>query len=221
MKKLFLILGLGVALAGCAAEPKPIAPLAPDFASLGKIYIDTQDMRILDRSYSVPKWSPYVGHDLQPKLADAVKRWADDRLQAVGMMGHTTLIIKDASVSRQLLPVSTELSGMFTREQAYKLVGHVEVTVDSQSPVNNMTGIATANAAHYVTLPEDPTANELQAAYNALVTKIMADLNVNLERAMRDHMPRFLVAAPQQQTGDPAMMAPVDLGAPVGSSKGW
>lgn len=194
MKKLLALAALAL-LAACSSEP-PVEHLRLDYSQLGKIYLDTQDLRIIDRAKSVPQWSPYVGHKFEPRLTDAVNRWAADRLQAAGQMGHATFIIKDASVTEQSLATASDFESLFERQQASKYIGRIEVSLEAQAPVDGSVAIATANATHSVTLPEDPTEAEKYEAYNLLVTSLMTELDRNIDRAIREHMPRFLLSGP-------------------------
>lgn len=201
MKKL-LILACAVLLSACSSEPKP-APIKLDYSQLGKIYLDTQDLRIINRAQKTPQWSPYVGHTFQPSLPDAVYRLAADRLQAAGQLGHATLIIKDATVTEQSLATSSDFESLFKRQQASKYIGRVEVSLEAQNPTDGSVGIANANAVHAVTLPEDPTESERYEAYRKLLSSLMANLNASLEQSVRQHMSRFLLSGPAAESPSP------------------
>lgn len=207
MKKSLLALVLCVALTACASEPAP--PPAPlDYASLGKIYLDTQDLRVVNRFFDSTAKTSSAQQAYTPKLSEAIKRWASDRLQPVGTVGHATILIKDASVSEQILPTSSSFENWFTRQQSSKLIGRIEVEIDAQSPmgdVGSKSGFAKAHASHSVTLPQDPTEKERASAYKTLLDALMANLNKNLEQAIREHMARFVVTQPPESG---AMLAP-------------
>lgn len=197
-----LFLALLVLLTACSSDPRP-DPIKLDYTNLGKIYLNTADLRIINRSQNVPQWAPYVGHKYQPKLADAVYRLAGDRIQAAGNLGHATLIIKDANVTEQPLQMASDFESMFTRQQGSKLTGRVEVSLEAQSPTDGSIGISTAHAVYSVTLPEDPKDFERQDAYNLLVTGLMADLNKELERGIQQHMSNFILSGPARETQTP------------------
>lgn len=201
MKKLLTLAALAL-LAACSSDSRP-EPITLDYSQLGKIYINAQDLRIVNRAKSAPQWSPYVGHLFEPKLTDAINRWAADRLQAAGQMGHATLIIKDANVTEQSLATSSDFESMFTRQQASKYIGRVEVSLETQSPSDGTVGMATAHATHAVTLPESPTEEEKYEAYGRLLTSLMTELDRNLDRAIRSHMSRFLLSGPTAAETNP------------------
>ncbi|MFA6280292.1 MAG: hypothetical protein WC612_05830 [Bdellovibrionales bacterium] len=193
MKNRVLLLSILAFLAACSTPPPRPDPIRLDYAQLGKIMLDAQDIRIIDRSQNTPQWPPYVGHLFQPTLKDAVNRMAADRLQAAGTLGHATLIIKDASVTEQSLNTSSDFESLFTRQQAAKYIGRVEVSLEAQSPADASIGMASAHAIYSVSLPEEPTETEKYEAYRKLLTNLMADLNKELERGIKEHMSRFIL----------------------------
>ena len=193
MKKA-LLLPLLVMLSACAFEPMP-DPIQLNYADMERIYLNTKELRIVDRSQDTPKWDPYVGHEFAPTLTDAIYRLAGDRLQAVGKKGRAKLIIKDANVIEQTIESSSDFDSLFTREQALKYIGRVEVSLEAQSPRGALS-VATAHAVHSVTLPEDPSGAEKYRAYTKLLNNLIAGLNRHLETAIKQHMRRFLVRKP-------------------------
>ena len=180
-------------LTGCASdEPRP-EPLQLSYRELGPITLNLQNFNIIDRTANTPQRPPYVGHRFQPTLASAVNRWALDRIQAVGSNGgFATLIIKEASVAERPLATKGEL---FTREQASKYQGRIEVDIEARAP-DGSTALASANAVHAVTLPEEASDAEKYAAYTKLLNSLMANLNRSLESSMRQHMGRFITGQP-------------------------
>ncbi len=191
MKKL-LILALLLLIPACAAfDPMP-EPIDLDYTNLGRIYLATKDLRIINRADKTPLWPPYIGHKFAPTLIDAVYRMAGDRFQAVGKKGHAKLIIKDVNVIEQPIETSSNWDTIFTRQHTSKYIGRVEVSLEAQSS-RGAINIATAHAVHSVTLPEDPSNAEKYNAYTKLMHNLMADLNKHLEIAVRRHMKRFLV----------------------------
>jgi len=202
MKK-FLALAFAVLLAACSSEPMQ-SPLHIDYSSFGKTVLDTQDIRIVDRSKGMPQWAPYVGHLFHPTMVEVLNRYGSDRLQAGGHMGHATLIIKDASLTEQPLQIEKGLSHMFDRQQASKYIGRVEISLEAQSS-DGTVGFASAYATHEVTLPEEATSDEKYAAYKTMMAALMQDMNVSFEKSMRDHMSRFIM---QSGASMPSIEAP-------------
>ena len=202
MKKTLLSLSFLALLTACSSEPV-LGPLHLDYSQMGKIYLDSQDLRIINRAGNTPQWAPYVGHQFKPSLTDAVYKLTTDRLQAAGTLGHATLIIKDANITEQSMSTSSDFESLFTRQQASKYIGRIEVSLEAQSPTDGAVAIANANAVHAVTLPEDPTEVEKTEAYRKLLGSLMTTLNSNLEQAIKTHMSRFILTGGRSEAPSP------------------
>ncbi|MDX9690098.1 MAG: hypothetical protein RBT70_06490 [Alphaproteobacteria bacterium] len=192
-------------LVACSSDPNP-EPMRLDYSNLGKIQLNTQDLRIVNRAKNTSQAVPYVGHNFKPTLVEAVNHLAAERINAVGRLGHATLIIRDASVTEQPLDMASDFESLFTRQQATKYIGRVEVSLEAQSPSSGAVSIANAHAVHAVTLPEDPTEFEKYGAYEKLVNTLMDNLNSQLEKSIYTHMSGFLVG----NNAVPALDQPVE-----------
>ncbi len=193
MKKTSAAFGaLLILLAACASEPT--APGTFSRVLSPKIAMDVKIISLADRSGAQPLTSPYKTNKFSPTIAEAVKQWAVDRLQANGKVGQAIIIVKNASLTVQSLPVKDGVEGWFTRDQSLKYTGRAEVTVEANG--SGGFAVADASATRSVTLPEDPTEQEKQDAYATLLNGLMKDLGENLEQGIREHMGRFLTAPP-------------------------
>jgi hypothetical protein len=204
MKK-SLLGALFLLLAACSSDPNP-EPMRLDYSNLSKIQLNTQDLRIINRAKNTSQAVPYVGHTFKPTLVEAVNHLAAERINTVGRLGHATLIIRDASVTEQPLDMASDLESLFTRQQATKYIGRVEVSLEAQSPSSGAISVANAHAVHAVTLPEDPTEIERYAAYEKLVNTLMDNLNSQLEKSIYSHMSGFVVNG----SAVPALDQPVE-----------
>ena len=126
-----------------------------------------------------------------PTIANALRRWATEKLVAVGTTGEAIVVIRDSSLKAQPIPHS---DSMFTRQQTSKYVGHAEVEIDVTGHGNR--GQVSAQASQFETLPETPTSAERQAAYTKVLNALMRDMSNNLRRGINDHIGNFVVTAP-------------------------
>ena len=80
-----LVLGL-VALAGCETPPPESRFPEMTFAHLGPIRLDVAEIEVIE-TYRSPLAPPNVEHLAPTRPAEAVRRWAADRLRAEGRGG--------------------------------------------------------------------------------------------------------------------------------------
>lgn len=197
MKKFSLALILLSLLSACADDPMPTPKL--DYALPPKINLDVQRLTLVDHSTApVMGAVPGVGR-FQPSIADAVRQWATDRLQAAGASGDGEIVIRDASLTTQALPIEHGFSSWFTRQQASKFTARAEVDVS----VRGQAGFAeaTAEATRYESLPEDASEAEKKKAYFDVLNALMRDLGRNLEGSINEHMQGFIITAPLLKDG--------------------
>lgn len=196
-------------LAACSSEPVRTPPLQLDYTGLGKIYLNTQDVRIINRASGALARPTQLAHQFQPQLAEAVTKWAQDRLQATGTMGHATFIIKEASLVEQPLQTDAGMDSWFTRQQASKYLARVEVVLEAQSPENSAHASAKAYSVYAITLPEDPTDAEKNQAYRQLLDGLMHNFNDKFENAIRKDMRLFVTSEPSAAQATPMQAAPM------------
>ncbi|HUY68112.1 MAG TPA: hypothetical protein VMV79_02280, partial [Alphaproteobacteria bacterium] len=160
-----------------------------------------RDISLTNRS--LPQVSPPIaGGPFQPTLAEAVQHWVDGRLRATGASGQAIVIIRDIELTSRPIPTAEGMSSWFKRQQGSRYLGRIAVEIDAHGSPGF--AIASAEAHRAVSLPENPTEDEEQEAYDQLLEGLMADLNRNLERSIDRHMQDFLVNAPALPQAAPA-----------------
>jgi len=189
--KNILFLSIILLLSACSIDRMP-PPIKLDYTNMDRIYLNTKDLRIIDRSQNTPKWEPYIGHKFSPTLTDALYRLAGDRLQAIGENGNAKLIIKDANVIEQKIEPQNEISTFFTRQQSLKYIGRAEIALEAQAK-NGTLNIATASAVYSTTLLENPTNAEKYHAYTKLLDNLIKEINSQLNVAINRHMKNFII----------------------------
>jgi hypothetical protein len=202
-----LALLLALAVTACAAPPQRPLPLKLDYSSLGKMGLDVHDIHFIGGHATQVDFPQYAADQFHPSLEEAIHRWSDDRLVATGTTGDATVVVKSANYEVQALATQTGLNVVAERQQSRKITGHVAVEVQARGSEGAV--IATAEATRFVTLPEDPTTAERQAAYNALLAGLMQDLDRNLDQAIHEHMRDFLVGSAPPMDNSIAPMAPM------------
>ncbi len=180
-------------LAACAGDaPPPIA--STEKPRLPKIALDVKTVSLADRSGAQTS-SVFKANSFSPTIAEAIKQWAVDRLQAAGQTGNAIVLIKDASLVAQ--PISVKKDGFFddllTRHQGVKYIGHAEVSIEASGREGY--AMASADATRVLTLPENPTSLEKQEAYYAMLNGLMKDLGEHLDSGIKQHMSSMIVDA--------------------------
>ncbi|MFQ5972142.1 MAG: hypothetical protein ACE5Q3_07390 [Alphaproteobacteria bacterium] len=179
------LLTLGV-LAGCA-EVGP-APKFPEltYDHLAPIPLDVAELRIVT-AYQPPLDVPNVEHRAPTAPATAARRWAEDRLIATGARGRRAVFtIVNAAIVESELERSSGLRGLLTTDQSERYDAALEVQLEVFSATGKREGLATASARRSRTVAENITLNERERVWFELTEKLMRDLNVELERSIRE-----------------------------------
>ncbi|MGE3623833.1 MAG: hypothetical protein AB7H77_08190 [Bdellovibrionales bacterium] len=176
-------------LAACSNPPVLTPPL--EYSRLAKINLDVKDLSFVDRGVDAPPPWPIVTDQYRPTVTDALRQWASERLQAVGAVGQAAFVVKNAYIAEQSTPSE---SGWLTRGQGSKLIAHAEIELDARG--NEGYALATTNANHFVSLPDNPDSDERKNAYHSLINGLMQNVDKYLEESIQGHMRNFIVTAP-------------------------
>lgn len=195
LSTILLTVGLALGLAACSDAPPP-RPSFPEirFTDAPPIALDVKEILIEDR-YVPPLRSPNVEHLSPLPPADATRRWAEDRLKAVGRFGVAHVVIEDASVVAKPLPVDTGFRGLFKREQAEELSGRLKVRVEVPGDGGMQGGFAEAEATARRTVPEEVSLNRRDEIYYEVTETLVRQLDQVMEGAIRQHL-NLLVRSP-------------------------
>ena len=178
------LLTLGVALGGCASQV-PVKPAAVSFADRPTIDLDVAVIDVIDQ-YHPPMAKPNVEHLAPNSPGQAVRRWAAERLRAVGTGGSAQVIVMDASIVESQLAREQGLTSYFTTQQSQRYDGRIEVKIVCQSPASGLTGYAQAMASRSSTVPEDVSLASREETWDKLVRGMMEDLDNRLGHAVQD-----------------------------------
>lgn len=193
MRKNILALAFALALTACASEP-PAPPPAPlHFGEGAKIYLNTRDFRIVDRTNLDPRYRPSIDTFFKPTLSEALNEFAQGRFAASGQSGHATFSVRRASLTEESLPLKDDFESWFTRQQSKRYIAEVEVEVQAQA-ADGALSLAKASARQVATLPEDPSPTERRDTYRAMLKALMQDIDTQLSRAVHDHMGNALTS---------------------------
>jgi len=194
MRRLVSLFVLAAAAIGLAACPPP--PALPTYAEitfshLPPIEVNVAEIRI-EVPYQEPLAAPHVGESFPVPPTRAARRWAEDRLRAVGDRGVLVITIREAGAVETELEQAGGLTGAFTKQQAQKYEATVSMLAEATDPVGPRVGNSSVTVRRSVTVREDADINEREDTWYKLTQDVMADLNTAMEAEMRRSLASFL-----------------------------
>jgi hypothetical protein len=188
VRPLFMLAVLALPLAAARAQDARFADLT--FAHLGQLAVDAARVEVV-QEFRPSGAKPNVEHLFPIPPAAAVARWAQDRLQPAGKFRLCRVVVKDASVVEVPLPKTGGIKGWFTTDQSERYDATVEVTVEIRSDTGR-NAFATARVKRSQTVEDGIPPNRRREVWYAMTEKLMADLDKELERSMRQYLAAYL-----------------------------
>ena len=186
----FLVVLLAI-LTACASPPPESNFPEITFEDRPQIRLDVASVDI-ETAYVSPLRDPNVEHTMQITPAAAASRWAKDRLLPVGTVRRARFVVREASVVEERLDVTEGIEGMLTVDQAARFTERLVVEIQILDG-NRVEGELRAEATRSITVPEDVTVRERDEVLYRLTEDTMRDLDLELERAIREAFAAYLV----------------------------
>ncbi|MCH7935984.1 MAG: hypothetical protein IH994_02695 [Proteobacteria bacterium] len=185
----FALIVLPVLVLGLAACETPVPEQSlPEltFAHLKPIKLNVATIEVVSH-YKQPLKPPNVEHLFPTPPLRALRRWAGDRLKAVGKSGSARLIIKKASAVETVLKKKTGFTATFTKQQSQRYDLSVEATLEIFAD-GRPRGRASAHATRFSTVREDASINTRQRLWFDLTEALVRDFDVEMENNIRRHL---------------------------------
>ena len=182
---------LSLAVAACETPVEQRAFSEITFRHLTPISLNVAVIDIVVTFQSTLR-PPNVEYEFPVPPATAAKRWAAERLQAVGASGRAVVTIVEASVVEVVLKKSTGLKGLFTTDQSERYDATVRVVIDAADLNRQLTARAAAEAKRSRSVRESVTLAEREKTWFALTETLMADFDSAMEEQIRKHLAAFL-----------------------------
>lgn len=185
-----LLLLLPLLLTACASQPVSAPNLnayntgAPIALAVGKVTVIEE--------YRSPLTAPNVEHLFKPTPAQAVRRWAYDRVLTTGGSAILEVIVKDARVVSASLPRTDGLKGVFTRDQSERFDGHIAVELRIYDGGAMSQASVTAEVNQSRTLAENASVASREALFAVLQNDLMTALDRELEKNIRQYFGNYL-----------------------------
>ncbi len=192
MRRLIPLVAFSIIVMGLAACQPPKKPKYEDisFAHLPPYEFDVAEI-IIKTPYQEPLEAPHVGEQFPVSPSRAARRWAGDRLRAVGRSGTLTVTILESSATETELERKKGLTGVLTRDQAQSYLVTIEMTIEAFQPVGPRVGRAEVRSTKSASVAENITMNEREAIWYKLTKDTMNSFNANMERQIGKYLAGF------------------------------
>ena len=179
---LFILPVMALGLAACET-PVSIQKLPElTYGHLPPLKLNVAKIEVVAQ-YQSPLREPNVEHLFPTPPLKALRRWASDRLRAVGRSGKARLFITDASAIKTSLRKKTGVVATFTKQQSDRY----DLTVDTVLEVSDghRGGRVSARVTRFTTLREDITLNERDRAWFDMTEALVKDFDAEIEKNIR------------------------------------
>ncbi|MCK4944810.1 MAG: hypothetical protein KAS59_00925 [Alphaproteobacteria bacterium] len=183
----FLCLSVVFLLSGCVGAPPATTQPDMTFANFTPIQLDVVAVEILG-DYKPPLREPNIEHTFSTPLYVVIENLMKKELIASGSENVLRVIIEDASVVREKLPVTTGFRDVFLVEPSERLNASVLLRfemVNRLSP-DVVLGHAEVSAKRTRTLMEDASLADRDRAYFGMTEDLMCDLNNGLMTVVKN-----------------------------------
>ena len=189
-----LAIGVIVLLFAAACEKDPPPQTMPEitFSHMAPIKLDVRTIEIVS-NYRLPMKPPNVEHLLRQNPEASLRRWANDRLRAVGSAGTARLVIATASIVETALAKEKGIKATFTTQQSERYDGTIDAAIEILDARGTQRGFAAARSAHARTVAENITLYNRERAWFDLTDLMMKDFNEELELNMRRYLANWIV----------------------------
>jgi hypothetical protein len=178
------VLMLGLAACETSVPEQNLPELT--FAHLKPIGLNVAVVEVVS-NYKPPLKAPNVEHLFPTPPIKALRRWASDRLKAVGKSGSARLVIHKASAVETLLKKKTGFKAAFTKQQSNRYDLAVEATLEIYAD-GRQKGHALAHASRFSTLREDASINKRRRLWFDLTENLVKDFDAEMEKNIRQHL---------------------------------
>lgn len=144
------------------------------------------------QNYKSSGVKPYVEHEFPRRPAIVAAQWAKDRLKAVGVRNIVRATIITGAVVEVPLKRTTGIRGAFTTDQSERYDGTLSIKIEIIGPHGRQLASVQSKANRSRTIPENITVTDREEVWFRMAEAMMNDLNLSLERQIRNHFKRWL-----------------------------
>ncbi len=184
-----LVAVVAIAVSACNSPPSrgPFPELT--YTHLADIRLDVATIEIVE-AYQAPGTDPNVEHLYPVTPAQAARRWAEDRLVAVGIEGYARFIILDVSAVESRNVAAPAGSGLNGAHDRYDMRTAIRIEIVKANGMQRSFVTAEATLQDHV----DPatTLNERERIWFRDLEVLMKALDAQLESTIQQNFGRYL-----------------------------
>ena len=181
-----------LALSACATPPAPTTALEITFQHRPVISLNVARVDIVD-AHDVGGSFPRVDHLYTKTPASLVRRWAQDRLKAVGQMGQVSVLIQEARVVETSRVIDKGILGLFKDEPDTDLTATIVTRIEFVNVLDGGSYAVNVEARANVAIFESATLNERDFAYYSALETLGAAFDEAVEKELRSVMKAIIV----------------------------
>jgi hypothetical protein len=184
-KALSICLLLGLLAACTSYRQEASVPKTIGFTDLPKIQLAVSDIEVANE-YKPTMADPNVDHLANPTPTAVLQSWVKDRLQAKGSnQFKARVIIRDASITDNKLPVAEGWRGWFVNEEANRYTGKMAISVEIVRPDGYVEAYVSAKAEESRTTKENARLTDKENAWFDLTQAMAQSVNAELEKQIK------------------------------------
>ena len=155
------------------------------------IQLDVHDVDYV-QAYVPPARLPNVEHLFPVRPTVVAKRWAADRIAAVGLQGAVRVTLVEASVIETALDTTGGIQGAFTNDQAARYDATVRMRIEIINSLGETEGRVEAVAQRSRSVPEGITLVEREQIWFELTEQVMRELDAELEHTISQYLGSYI-----------------------------
>lgn len=185
------------ALAGCA-NTAPVTTLpVQGFSHLPPATLNVNSVEIV-QTYTPPLQRPNVEHLFPTPLYKVVERYGRERFQMGSDTGKVRVIIDDASVLEENLPVHTGFKGLFYRDQEKAYKGRISLQFKFYADEAALIPLGEARvlSERTTSMEEGISPAERDRQWLEMSEQMIGDLDAAVLRVLRNELPQMVIEGP-------------------------
>ncbi len=181
-----------LALTACQPAPQSYTLAPVSFRNQPVIKVNVARINVVE-DYRSPTTSPNVEHQMSMPPAQAVRIWANERLQAVGTQGQLDVVVTNGAIKEIRLPVKQGMRGMFTDDQSERYDAALSVTLrlyDGENAMSRAQG--DVNITRSRTINEKSSLADREKLWHDLSSEMAVSFDREAESRLRQYFSNYL-----------------------------